>query len=257
MSVLTEFFKDVPATVRGITARITRGTEFLQKFAWSASQRMVTGRYAAGARTWRGAARASMEGDKIYAALRSELTGPVGRRVRELIASNAKLITSLPKDIADHLVSEIANRQQEGERAEINLPVLLRHVTRTRAALIARTETSKATSALTRARAEELNLGWYVWRTSEDSRVRLSHRRMDAVVVPWDSPPAPELLAGEKSNAGHYNAGEVWNCRCYAEPLLNLEQVRWPAKVYYGGSVRRMTLAAFRKVIGVQQPIAA
>jgi hypothetical protein len=70
---------------------------------------------------------------------------------------------------------------------------------------------------------------------------------MAGVLVHWDDPPAPEILAGEKSE-GHYDAGDIYNCRCSAEPLLRYDQVAWPAKVYHGGVVRRMTLAQFRRL---------
>lgn len=253
-NMLLSFFKDIPATVQGITARLLSHSEFLDKYARQAAQRMVTGRYVAGAKTWQAAARQSMQGNTIYTLLNQEMQGPVGVRFRELIAQNSKLIRSLPHDVAAHVSKEIATRAQEGDRAEVNIPSLLKHVSRTRAALIARTETSKASSALTRARAEELQLGWYVWRTSEDARVRLSHRRLDGVLVSWDRPPSPEQLAGENS-VGNYNAGDIWNCRCYSEPLLRTDQVRWPAKVYFGGSIRRMTLANFKHI--TQQPLAA
>ena len=123
-----------------------------------------------------------------------------------------------------------------------------RHPRARRARLIARTETSKATTALTQARAEELDLQWYLWRTSEDQRVRVSHRRMNNVIFNWKSPPAPEKLVGEKSTAGRYHAGNIWNCRCYPEPLLRFDQVPWPHKVFVGGAIRPMTLVAFRNL---------
>ena len=157
-------------------------------------------------------------------------------------------LSSLPKTIAATMAEHIASQAREGKRATASIPALAMHVARSRARLIARTETSKATTALTRARAEELDLQWYLWRTSEDQRVRLAHRRMSNVIFNWESPPAPEKLVGEKSTAGHYHAGNIWNCRCYPEPLLRFDQTSWPHKVYINGAIRMMTLAVFRNL---------
>ena len=116
--------------------------------------------------------------------------------------------------------------------------------------LIARTEVSKASTALTRARAEELNLPAYIWRTSKDARVRPSHRQMDGVICFWDDPPAPEALAGIKSTLGNYNCGDAPNDRCYPEPMLRFDQVTWVHKVCRGGRIQMMTRAAFSSLAG-------
>ena len=48
---------------------------------------------------------------------------------------------------------------------------------------------------------------------------------------------------------GNYGPGEIYNCRCYPEPLLRFDQTSWPAKVYYKGRVQHMTLAAFKRYL--------
>lgn len=221
-----------------------RIAEFLRKYAWQASQRMVTGLFYDGAYTWRHAARESMQGARIYRALRGELNGPVGERVRGLISSNARLISSLPYEIAEKVAHQVAESQQAGERAESFRSSLMSQLTRSRARLIARTETSKASTALTQARSEELGLNWWVWQTSQDQRVRLSHRKMQGVLCSWMDLPSPEQLVGEKS-VGHYAAGNVFNCRCYPEPLLYLDQISWPHRIYSAGRIRSTTRAEF------------
>ena len=257
LQVMLEFFSNTPDILGSITGRLISFSEFLDRYADQAARKMVTGRLVEGQRTWRSAARESMQGQLLYRALQNEMQGPVGARYRQLIAQNAELIRTLPRLIVAKTTAMIATRQQEGSRAEISVPELLRHVTRVEAARIARTETSKASTALTQARSESLNLNFYVWRTSEDARVRLSHRKMAGVVVAWTDPPDPERLAGEKSSAGHYNAGNVWNCRCYPETLLSLNQIGWPHRVFHGGRITVMTLSAFRAVSNLPQPLAA
>lgn len=245
MSLLRKFYgKDL----QKLGTKVVGEQEFFQRYAWQAAKRMIVGKLQGSAKTWQAAARENMKGGIIYAALRNEMAGSVGERVRELVQYNATLIRSLPSEVASQVAEHIANQAREGKRATASIPGLLAHVARARARLIARTETSKATTALTRARAEELDLQWYVWRSSLDQRVRLSHRRMNDVIFNWDQPPAPEKLVGEKSTAGHYHAGNIWNCRCYPEPLLRLDQVQWPHKLYIDGTIRSVPLVYFRKL---------
>ena len=118
--------------------------------------------------------------------------------------------------------------------------------------LIARTEISRAETDLTRARAERIGADWYQWATSEDQRVRKSHKNMDKVLVAWNDPPNPEVLVNEKSNAGHYNGGSTYNCRCLCLPIISLDEISWPARVYSAGSITRMTRAKFSKLSGYQ-----
>jgi SPP1 gp7 family putative phage head morphogenesis protein len=179
------------------------------------------------------------------------MRGRTGAAVNRLIAENAKYISSVPVEAAERLVHEVRTAQQSGARAETvakmmrqRFPALLR----SRVALIARTETAKASTALTQARCEELDLDWYVWESSEDVRVRDSHRNMAGVLVPWNDAPRPEALVGEKSGLGAYHAGSCPNCRCYSAPVLALDDVRFPARVYWQGAVRRMTKQEFKKI---------
>lgn len=220
--------------------------EFLDLWSHQAAERMVLQRLHETARTWRAASREVMRGQYIYELLQRELDGPIGVRVNELIAENAKLIRSLPEKVALQAAQEQARRAQEGMRPEVDKN-LLGHIAHWHSRLIARTETAKAQSALTKARAEELDLTYYVWRTSEDQRVRASHRKMAGVLVRWDDPPSPEALVGER-NYGRYQAGSTFNCRCFSEPLLRLNQISWPHKLFDGNRIRFVTLAQFRNM---------
>jgi predicted chitinase len=58
---------------------------------------------------------------------------------------------------------------------------------------------------------EALGLFSYVWRGSDDDRVRAAHRENDDKVFLWSQAPF----------GGH--PGQAWNCRCTAEPIINLE----------------------------------
>ncbi len=99
------------------------------------------------------------------------------------------------------------------------------------------------------ARATAIGADWYIWRTSDDERVRPSHKNMDGVLVSRKEPPSPEELIGEK-NAGKYHAGELDGCRCYPEPIVELSYVKFPARVYHKGKIRTMTREEFKKMTG-------
>ena len=228
---------------------------WLDEFANAAASRMVTGLRVDGARTWRQAAQQSMRGQEIYRALQNEMISPVGVRVYDLVRNNAQLIKSVPLTLADDITRHVMQQSQKGLRAsEIakDLREWVPNISRYKANLISRTEVSKASTALTRARSDELSLPAYIWRTSEDSRVRSSHRHMDGVICFWNDAPAPEALIHVKSTLGHYNAGDTVQCRCYPEVLLRMGQTSWPHKVHTAGIVRTMTRAQFTGLAGVE-----
>lgn len=223
-----------------------------EKFINSAVKRMVLPLDVGNQRTWREAAKKATKGKFLYRLLMDELKQGTGQIIQKQVMENVLLIKTLPNDVAQKVVSDIAENALKGARAE-STEKIIRDKTdqhaRASARLIARTETAKTMSALTKARCEQLGLRWYIWRTALDgTRVRLSHRTMEGVLVNWNNPPAPEELVGEKS-AGHYHAGNIWNCRCYSEPVLELEDIRFPARVYYNGQIVMMNKSEFEQIM--------
>lgn len=220
-------------------------------YADKAAESLVSTLLKSSATTWRMAARENSNGRVIYDALRKELQGPVGGSVALQINRNAEIIKSMPLDIARQVTNYISDETIKGRRAgDIADDILAKFsgMTRNKAALIARTEVSKTSTALTQARCENIGLDWYRWRTSEDGRVRDSHRLMDEVLVKWTDPPSPERLEGLRNPPAPYHAGNIYNCRCYPEPVVNLDYVKWPVKVYRGGAITMMTRSQFEKI---------
>jgi len=220
----------------------------LEKYAQETASRMVTHLFVENAKSWRQAARKGGRGRIIYAALKRELSTEIGGEVYYQIRRNAELIKTLPLDIAGKVTDYIAREALKGRRASDMVREIREkfpEITHAKAQLIARTEVSKTWAALTRARAESIGLQWYEWRTSEDQRVRSSHKHMNRILVNWNNPPSPEKLIGEKNPPPPYHAGEIWNCRCYAAPLTGIDRVSWPHKVYYGSAIVTMTKAEF------------
>jgi len=227
--------------------------DYFNRAAETIASRMATQIKVENARSWKAAARAGSQGQAVYGALQREMETGIGARVDEIVRENAQLISSIPEQLRESVNIEIARLQQEGWRPEKMARYLRQRIpqlTRTRAALIARTETSKSATALTRARAEDLGLEWYEWATSEDARVRPSHRHMDKVLVNWNDPPNPERLIGENVKHGPYHAGQIYYCRCDSYPVLRLNNLAWPHKVYAGGRIALLTLGRFKMLAG-------
>jgi SPP1 gp7 family putative phage head morphogenesis protein len=172
------------------------------------------------------------------------------------IRDNVKLITSLPLSAAERIQEIVRNNLTTGTRAETVAKELSQTgiVTKSRAMLIARTETSKMVTNMVKARAEEIGLNWFVWKAtggySGDGRTRSAHRKMDNVLCTWNDPPNPEALFPDRKAKpyGDYLPGATFNCRCYAAPLIRLDDVSWPARVHVGGKIVRMNKREFMKI---------
>jgi len=218
------------------------------------ARRMVNWQDIKNARTWREAAARSQQSRQLYALLQREMAGPVGLRVQRLIADNARYISSVPLEAARTLVDEVRKAQQAGARPGTVSKMMRQRFSEllsSRIHFISRTETAKASTALTQARCEELNIDWYVWLSSKDARVRHSHAKMNGVLTPWSEPPAPDTLfpVGQgRSTLGHYHAGDCPNCRCTQRVVLTLDDAKFPARVYWHGAVHHMNKQQFRQI---------
>lgn len=258
-SLLTicSMFDRIAKSVHGDVARYNKlmaefqNSQEYSDFVMSTVERMVTGLNTGNYSTWRKAAREATKGNMLYRALLKEMQTGISSSIKNQIMENANLIRTLPTDTAQKVVQNITEEAYKGKRASEIARIIQEETSkhsRASARLIARTEVSKATTALTKARSEDLGLKWYVWRTALDGdRVRKSHRNMEGILVAWSNPPSPEALVGEHS-VGNYHAGNIWNCRCYPEPLISVDDVTWPHKVYYQGTIRKMGKREFEQL---------
>lgn len=216
----------------------TSKSKTFKKKSEEIARTIATMTYQTNERNWRAAAAKGSRGREIRTALEKEIEGNVKKRMEELFKYNATLIQTLPINVSEKVIEHINTESFAGRRAEELEEEIRRYfpkASKASAKLIARTETSKFSSALTQARAEELRLWWYVWRTSEDVAVRSSHRIMDGVLIHYNHPPVPERLDTRtkyKKYPAPYHAGNIYNCRCYQEPLTDYDDVKWPHKLY-------------------------
>jgi SPP1 gp7 family putative phage head morphogenesis protein len=155
----------------------------------------------------------------ISVALGQELRDtPIGERLRELMAGQVALITSLPIE-AGQRVHDLTIKSLETSARANQIDDEIRRsgeVCENRATLIARTEVARTASVLTQTRAEAAGSTHYTWQTSEDGTVRPGHRAMDGQVCAWASPPEVK----ENDRVMHFHPGTIWNCRCWCRPIL-------------------------------------
>ena len=231
-----------------------------RRLAFRLATRMVTNVNVQNVKTWRERASRSSQPQKLYRLLQQELDGEIGMRFNQIVAANAELITSIPAEVATSLAAEIARGEQQGIRPETIGKALRERfpeLTKGRILTIARTQVSMASSSLTEVRATALGLPFFEWNSSEDQRVRPSHRKMDGVLSSWNDLPSPEALVGIKSSLGRYGPGQAPNCRCFPGVLLSLDDVSWPRRLYSAGSLKTVTRAQFQRFSNLSDRIAA
>lgn len=88
-------------------------------------------------------------------------------------------------------------------------------VSKTKAEFLARQETALFVSKHRQQRFEDVGITSYVWQTADDSNVRDSHKKLDGKIFEYANPPIVDEATGRRANAG-----EDFNCRCVANPIL-------------------------------------
>ena len=78
---------------------------------------------------------------------------------------------------------------------------------------------ARTATTLTKVRAQAVGSTHFVWETSRDGAVRPGHKAMQGKVCEWDNPPA----VNENGRIMHFHPGSIWNCRCWARPVIDLD----------------------------------
>jgi SPP1 gp7 family putative phage head morphogenesis protein len=214
---LRQVVRQIDSIVKGFYADPEEMTKALNRYAellrpWSrvVAKKMLAELAARNEKAW------IRVGKEMGRAMRKELeTAPTGQVLHELLEEQVTLITSLPIEAAQRVHKLTTEGLMNGIRAVDLVPEIMRtgEVTMSRARCIARTEIARTASILTQSRAEHVGSTHYIWRTVGDSDVRSSHKKMNGKVVAWDEPPT-------LSDGTTTHAGQIYNCRCYAEPIL-------------------------------------
>ncbi len=138
-------------------------------------------------------------------------------RIAQFTSENIALIKTVPQtyfaQVEQRVLAGIAAGSRHEEIAEQIEERL--GVARDRAKLIARDQVLKFNGELNEVRQQDLGITSYIWRTSDDSRVRDHHEERDGETYEWANGP------GDASDPGDgEHPGQGINCRCWADPLL-------------------------------------
>ena len=136
------------------------------------------------------------------------------KRIRQFTAENVALIQDVPRTFLRQVESLTLEGIRSGQRSEDLADDIAERtgVAKSRALLIARDQVGKFVGDLAKARQTDLGVKRFIWRTSEDERVRESHAELDGEEFAWDDPPEVD---GEISTPGSPIC-----CRCDAEPVI-------------------------------------
>lgn len=129
------------------------------------------------------------------------------------IAENVRLIKTIPDRYFGEVEGIIRRGTTQGlSSKEMIKEISVRYdVSKNRAKIIARDQTSKANAALAERRQADLGVEQYVWESSDDERVRPTHKKADGKTFNWDDPPS--------YTEGH--PGHAIMCRCWARAVFD------------------------------------
>jgi SPP1 gp7 family putative phage head morphogenesis protein len=127
-------------------------------------------------------------------------------------AENVALIKSVPGQLIDDIEKATTRAIASGTPH----PTLAKELAarfgfaQKRAKLIARDQVGKLYGQINHQRQTAIGVEEFIWRTVGDERVRDEHQSREGITYRYSNPPGGEL------------PGQPVNCRCYAEPVVNL-----------------------------------
>ena len=202
-----------------ITARLNQYAGQLEEWARFTADRMITKASEADYSVWiKTATRIGRETRKLLK------NAGIGSVYQQLQQEEVELIKSIPLEAAQKVhewTKDGLARNERPEQIATRIQQELSPVVRHRAVCIARTETARARSNFTQARARAVGSTHYKWHTVGDSRVRPMHAALDGTIQSWNDPPVCDL--GQGNQPLHAHPGCIYNCRCWAEPIFDDE----------------------------------
>lgn len=142
----------------------------------------------------------------------------LGEHLDLFVSDNVKLI----KSVAFGQLNDLKGVVTRGARAGLHHTEVAKQiaqqfgVTKRRAAVIARDQIGKLNGELNQIRQTNLGVKRYRWSTSQDERVRASHRTLNGTIQLWTKPPVVDPRTGER---GH--PGQPIQCRCAAIAIID------------------------------------
>lgn len=150
------------------------------------------------------------------------INGAAADVVKASIKQNVALIKSIPREYFLEIEGEVMRSIQSGRGMADLQPFLEKRygLTKKRAALIARDQTSKATTAINRARMQSLGVKKFKWLHSGGGKEpRPLHKDvLNGKIFSFDDPPVIDERTGERGLPG-----QLINCRCRIVPVIEFK----------------------------------
>jgi len=152
------------------------------------------------------------------------VSGKVADITKAAVKQNVALIKSIPTKYFEQIEGEVMRSIQTGRGMADLQPAIekIGAVTKKRAGLIARDQTSKATTAINKARMTGLGVRKFEWvHTMGEKFPRELHRDvLNGNIYEFDNPPVIDERTGERGLPG-----QLINCRCRMVPVISFEAV--------------------------------
>lgn len=149
------------------------------------------------------------------------VSGKVAEVTKAGVRDNVALIKSIPADYFQKIQGDVMRSIQTGRGMADLVPAIEAHghSTRKRAELIARDQTSKATTAINRARMDGLGIKKFEWLHSGGGKEpRKLHQDLSGKIFDLADPPVIDERTGERGLPG-----QLINCRCRMVPVISFE----------------------------------
>lgn len=153
-------------------------------------------------------------------------TGELFRELMEKwIDDNVNLVKTLPQESLGKMREIVMEGYRTGETTTIIVRKLQRaySIDRRHAQLLARDQIAKLNSNIAQRQQRDAGVEEYIWSTSEDARVRESHRRLNGKRIRWDDPPVVDERTGRRCHPG-----EDYECRCVALAVFDFDTIDLP-----------------------------
>lgn len=139
------------------------------------------------------------------------------------VSDNVDLISTVPSQSLGKMKQIVYKQYMDGATTTDIVKEIQRQygMTKKHARLIARDQTAKLNSAITKHQQQDAGVGKYKWSDSRDERVRKSHHRLNGHIFSWDNPP-------ETDRGRRCHPGEDYQCRCCAIPVFDIDDLDLP-----------------------------
>lgn len=148
------------------------------------------------------------------------ISGRVAEVAKAATVENVGLIKSIPQQYFKDIQGAVMRSIQKGDGVQTVLEEIRRTgaVTERRAALIARDQTAKATTAVNSARLQALKVRKFEWLHSGGGKEprQLHKNTLNGQVFSLDDPPIIDERTGERGLPG-----QLINCRCRMIPVID------------------------------------